>query len=64
MSGFESLISALIPGLSGLSDVGSALVAFFDTITNGRMWRSLGWLLLGVVMMAAGLTLWLKTEVL
>ena len=64
MSFFEDVIAGLIPGLGGLSDVGSMLFGFFDTVTNGKMWRSLGWLLLGIVLIALSLALWLKTEVL
>lgn len=50
-------------GVSKLSDVGSVLLGFFGAVTDGTMWRSLGWLLLGVIMMFAGLALWTKTEV-
>lgn len=64
MSFFEEIIGGLIPGLGGLSDVASMLFGFFDTITNGKMWRSLGWLLLGIALIVIGVTLWLKTEVL
>jgi hypothetical protein len=28
-------------------------------LTNGKMWRSLGWLLLGVVLMLIGVALWI-----
>jgi hypothetical protein len=45
---------------SGLSDTANALVAFFTTITDYRMWRSLGWLLLGAGMITAGLLLLAK----
>ena len=37
------------------SDVAHALTAFYDVLTNGKMWRSLGWLALGVLLMLAGL---------
>ena len=63
MSWFESTLGGL-GGLGSVLQAGNVLAAFFDAITNGRMWRSLGWLLLGGVMMALGLTLWLKAEVL
>jgi hypothetical protein len=45
---------------SGLSDTANALIAFFTTITDYRMWRSLGWLILGIGMIAAGLMLLAK----
>lgn len=62
MTFFESVFSSL--GLGGVVDAGQALGAFFDTITNGRMWRSLGWLLLGVVLIIIGAAMWLRAEVL
>ena len=32
-------------------------------LTNGKMWRSLGWLLLGVLLMIAGTALLLKGQI-
>lgn len=73
MGFFNSILSALLGngaaavgggGLtgfaSGLSDTANALIAFFTTITDYRMWRSFGWLLLGIAMIAAGLLLLAK----
>lgn len=37
------------------TDVAHALSAFYDVLTNGKMWRSLGWLLLGVILMFSGI---------
>lgn len=45
------------------SSVQNSLTGFYDVLTNGKMWRSLGWLLLGVLLMIAGLSLWLKGQV-
>lgn len=42
------------------SSIEHALTAFYDVLTNGKMWRSLGWLVLGVVLIVAGLGWWLK----
>lgn len=58
MGVFGGILSGL--GLSGLTDTAGVLVAFFTTITDYRMWRSLGWLLLGIVMIGSGLALWAK----
>jgi uncharacterized membrane protein len=58
---FSGLLSGL--GLSGLTDTAGVLVAFFATITDYRMWRSLGWLLLGILMIAGGLAMWAKDSV-
>ena len=44
---------------SPFTDVAHALTAFYDVLTNGKMWRSLGWLLLGIGLMITGIWLWL-----
>lgn len=64
MSFFSSLWKTIWAGPQALSDTASALFAFFTTITDYTMWRSLGWLLLGVVLIAFGLFIWGKTTVL
>jgi FtsH-binding integral membrane protein len=56
---FGDLLGWLVPGTSGLERVGAVLTAFFGTITDGKMWRSLGWLLLGLLIMGFAL-LWLS----
>jgi len=37
------------------SSIQNALSAFYDKVTDGKMWRSLGWLLLGALLMLAGI---------
>jgi hypothetical protein len=39
------------------SSIQNALSAFYDKITDGKMWRSLGWLLLGVILLLTGIGL-------
>lgn len=46
--------------LSAISDVGAALKSFYSAMTDGRMWRSLAWILLGLVLMVNGILLWLR----
>lgn len=48
---------------SGITDTTNALVLFFATVTDYTMWRSIGWLALGVVMIGMGLTLLAKDQV-
>jgi hypothetical protein len=72
MGFFSSVLSDLLAGTAvngglsgitgGLSDVGAGLIAFFGTITDGQMWRSIGWLVLGVLLLGTGLALWVKGE--
>ena len=37
--------------------------AGFATITDGKMWRSLGWRILGFLLMVFGINLWLHNPV-
>lgn len=41
------------------SSVQNALTGFYDKVTDGKMWRSLGWLLLGILLILSGLAMWL-----
>lgn len=41
-----------------LAALGS-LEAFFKVVTDGKLWRSLGWVLLGVILVMAGVLLWI-----
>lgn len=45
--------------LAGIDEIGAVLKAFFTTVTDWHFWASLGWILLGLVLMAAGIRLWL-----
>ena len=45
--------------IPSFSSVESALSAFYDKVTDGKMWRSLGWLILGVFLIVFGLILWI-----
>lgn len=40
------------------SSIQNALTAFYDVLTNGKMWRSLGWLLIGIIILIIGIALW------
>jgi len=48
--------------LSGIARVGDVLQAFYENITDGKMWRSLGWLVLGLVFIIGGVVLWMKNS--
>lgn len=43
---------------------GGVLAGIWGDLTNYKMWRSLGWLLLGVALIIAGLFLLVKNELL
>jgi hypothetical protein len=45
------------------ADTAHALSAFYDKLTDYKMWRSLGWLALGLVLMIAGVALLLKGSI-
>lgn len=46
---------------SAVTDTTTALVEFFATVTDYTMWRSVGWLLLGLALIGGGLALLAKT---
>lgn len=50
-------------GIPVFSSIEHALSAFYDVLTNGKMWRSLGWLILGVLLMVAGIALFLRKQI-
>lgn len=56
MGTFGSILASL-PGASSVT-------AFFYTVTNAFMWRSVAWIALGVVLLFAGLALWIKSQAL
>jgi hypothetical protein len=51
-----------IPGLSTLGDIDAILNALFHQLTKVSMWRSLGWIMLGVIFTAGGIAWWGKNE--
>lgn len=48
--------------LSDLGKIGAVLKSIYDAVTNGKMWRSLGWLLLGIILIIFGLIMWLGKD--
>jgi hypothetical protein len=41
-----------------ISSVTDAIASIWDKLKDGKMWRSLGWLLMGVLLIIFGLVLW------
>ena len=60
---FTTIFSSLWSAGQTLGDVASTLAAFFTSISDYRMWRSMGWLMLGVAMLTGGILLWNKDTV-
>lgn len=48
--------------LDGIQEIGHWLGVVVTAITDVSMWRSLGWLLLGGILLISGLFLWLKDK--
>lgn len=46
--------------LSGFGTTGGAIRGALQILADGTMWRSLGWLLLGIALMVSGVALWLR----
>lgn len=53
-----ALQQAANSAVPGLSDTASAITDIWAKVRDGKMWRSLGWLALGVFLMILGLILW------
>lgn len=49
--------------LAPFSSIQNALSAFYRKVTDGKMWRSLGWILLGVLLMIMGIALYLRKTI-
>lgn len=47
-------------GGSVLGNPLASLEAFYRVLTDGKLWRSLGWLLLGAWLVFTGISLWLR----
>jgi uncharacterized BrkB/YihY/UPF0761 family membrane protein len=62
-SNVATAASAAAAAPAAFSSVQNALSGIYDKLTDGKMWRSLGWLLLGVVLMIMGLALILKDKI-
>lgn len=63
MASWLSTIIGDLDGQNELSDAEKGIdvaVRFFQVLTDGAMWRSLGWLLLGLVVFGLGLALLLR----
>jgi hypothetical protein len=48
---------------NAFSSIQNALSAFYDKVTDGKMWRSLGWIILGIFLLLIGLALLLRSKV-
>jgi hypothetical protein len=42
-----------------LAGIAGSLEAFFQAATDGKLWRSLAWILLGILLMLIGVILWI-----
>lgn len=64
-----SWLSTIVSDLSGATTLTDAekgitvAVRFFQVLTDGAMWRSLAWLLLGLILFGLGLTLLLRKPI-
>lgn len=56
-SNVAAAASAAEAAPAAFTSVQNALSGIYDKLTDGKMWRSLGWLLLGVILMFAGVAM-------
>lgn len=55
--------TAITGAVDGLSAIGAALHTFVSAVTDGKMWRSLAWVILGLLLVLGGTALWLRGTV-
>ncbi len=60
---FWDLVQKLIPGLSGVDRLAAVFTAAFGALSDGKMWRSLGWMALGIALVIVAIV-WLAGGVL
>lgn len=60
---FWDLVQKMIPGLSGIDRLTAVFTAAFGALSDGRMWRSLGWIFLGLALMIVAIV-WLAGGIL
>lgn len=51
---------AALGGGGGLAAIGASLTAFFADVTSVAMWRSLGWIAAGFILLVLGVALWIR----
>jgi hypothetical protein len=63
ISGFFHDVLGIFNGVAdtphAIDEVASGLAGFFEMVTDKFMWRSLGWIILGVITLFSGLVLWM-----
>lgn len=51
--------TATVPSIPGLGGLVTVIEGIWAGLTDGKMWRSLGWILLGIVLMLLGVGWWI-----
>jgi hypothetical protein len=57
LGSFFELLLAPVQALSGAERIAGTLAAVARALMDGRMWRSFGWIVLGMVLM--GIAIWM-----
>ena len=55
----QAAAQAADPLLQPLAGIAGSFEAFFKAVTDGKTWRSVGWILLGILLMLFGVLLWI-----
>lgn len=58
----SGVAGAIGTGVDGISAIGASLHTFVSAITDGKLWRSLGWVILGIFLLLLGIGLWLGKD--
>ncbi len=55
---FDKLFKAIegpVAAAKGITDVGSTIALVWKSLSDGKMWRSMGWILLGWILVIVGI---------
>jgi len=58
----DNLLTSGTTAASDAAGMFGSAAAFMEALTDGRMWRSLGWLVAGLVLIIMGFVLWVKGD--
>lgn len=63
LSGGWNPLSGIPNPLSGIDEIGAVLKSMYLAVTDGKFWRSLGWIVLGLAVLAGGVALFFRKQI-
>lgn len=63
LSGLFDKLMAPVAGLSGADRVAGTMTAIARALMDGKMWRSVGWILLGLLLLLGGVLILMRKPI-